>query len=321
MQTLEIVSPCYNDFESLKELLVQIDACLEEKKLDLDVRYLIIDNGSAVEFADALFAGYQGPNKIRIFRLGINVGYNGAILFGLKKSTADFVAVIDSDLEDPPLALVEMMARLKDSDADYIFGKRVKRAVSLRLRLLYFTFYKLLAAVSDNQIPQDAGEFAIYSRKVVDRLKLFNPQDNFVRGLRVIVSLNYLEFPYSRQKRFKGETKFKFFHSVDLAIDGFLFNTKKPLRAFTVFGTVLFFISGFLLLLNSVSKILNGTFALNIPYVLPEGLTQTSVILYLLLLSLFVMLCIIGEYVLKIFIITRQRPAYFIEAVYEHDPK
>lgn len=316
---IDLVIPCFNDARSLAELIRQTDQLLKENYYFINkLNYLIIDNGSHVPVAlDIAEIPSSTRRKITIYRLGVNVGYGGAILFGIKQSTADLCGVIDSDLEDPPRDFFKMIQLLIDENVDCVYGVRVRRDTSLRLKFLYSIFYRIYNVISDNRIHKNAGEFAIYNKKIIKRISAYNLNDSFVRGVRTLVGGRQIPYYYSRQKRYLGVTKFKFYTSFDLAIDGFLFNSKKPLRFVTFTGIVIYAITGLLLFVNIALKIINTIFNENFKYVLPEGLTQTSIIIYVLFLSIFTVVAILGEYVLKILKNTQMRPPYFLDKIDE----
>jgi dolichol-phosphate mannosyltransferase len=316
---VDIVIPCFNDARSLVELIRQTDQLLNENDYYINrLNYLVIDNASDVPIIlDISAIPSSARRKITIYRLGVNVGYGGAILFGIKQSTADLCGVIDSDLEDPPRDLLDMAQLLIDTNADCVYGVRIKRDTSLRLKFFYSIFYRIYSKISDNKIHKNAGEFAIYNNKIVRRIAEYNLNDSFVRGVRTLVGGKQIPYNYSRQKRYLGHTKFKFYTSFDLAIDGFLFNSKKPLRFVTFTGIFIYTATGFLLLINIILKIINTIFDESYKYVLPEGLTQTSIIIYVLLLTIFTVVAILGEYVLKILKNTQMRPPYFLEKIDE----
>lgn len=313
---IDVVIPCYNDVASLNELMTRLQRGAVTIT-DAQLNYIVIDNASTIPVRDQINNSSRGTASIEIYRLAANIGYSGAIAFGLHKSYGDYCLVIDSDLEDPPHIAVEMIKKIVNDRADIVYGVRIKRNTSIRLKFFYNLFYFLFRYISDNKVNKDAGEFAVYSAKSVERIKMFKLHDNFLRGVRTLVGGVSIPHEYVRDKRYTGETRFNFYSSFDLAVNGLLFNTKKPLRFITLIGIIIYGITGIVLFTNLILKVINILFSMQIPYILPAGLTQTSLIIYFMLLVLFLAIILVGEYVMRMHHILLGRPSAIIEEKYD----
>jgi dolichol-phosphate mannosyltransferase len=311
MSTIDIVIPCYNDSRSLIHVLKQLDKLFNQKACAL-----IIDNGSKHPIAQDIKKSFKAQKiKVKVIRLASNVGYESAIYLGLKMSKSKYTAEIDGDNEDPPADLYKMFELLKKNKADCIYGVRIKRETKWYMQFCYKAFYRIYRFLSENKVEIDAGEFAIYTNKIRKRIIQCCDSDYFIRGARSLAAGKQIPYPYKRNKRYDGITKFNFFGAFDLAMDGFLFNTKKPLRFFTFLGATVFAITGLIITTNVVLKLLNNLLNKNFNLILPDGLTQTSLIIFILLMINFIMLIIIGEYTLKTLSNARKRNNFFVERI------
>jgi dolichol-phosphate mannosyltransferase len=167
--------------------------------------------------------------------LSRNFGHQAAVSTGLAEARGSVIAVIDGDLQDPPEA-IPLLVRALESGADAAYGVRRARKEGVFKRMAYAAFYRLLKAVSDIDIPLDAGDFACMTRNVVDAMLEMPERNRFLRGLRAWVGYRQVGVEYERAARFAGQPKYTLRKLFGLAYDGFFSFSRAPIRAMQFLG-------------------------------------------------------------------------------------
>jgi dolichol-phosphate mannosyltransferase len=222
------------------------------------------------------------------------------------------VAILDGDLQDPP-ELIPRMLDLAQSGYEVVYGVRTKRREGPLKRLAYFLFYRLWRWTSEIEVPLDAGDFCVMHSDVVATINGSPERQRFVRGLRAWSGFRQTGFPYAREGRHAGETKFGLRKMVNLALDGLLAYSVFPLRLTLSLGVAI--ISLFLALesVQFVLRILAYAGFEGVHGYLPPGLTQINLLLILMAGITTVCVGIVGEYVGRIYTEVKQRPLYIVK--------
>ena len=232
---VSIVVPCYNEEESVGELLRRIRAvvaCLPTHSCEI----VLVDDGSQDRTWSLIEAAAAMSGDVVGVALTRNHGHQLALSAGLAIAKGNRVLALDADLQDPPELLPRMMA-LMDRGADVVFGLRVARQGETTFkRLTSHWFYRVLNQLTDVSIPIDAGDFRLMNRRVVDILNEMPESQRFVRGLVSWIGLNQVPFPYERDVRFAGELKYPFTAMLRLAVDALTGFSIQPLRVASFFG-------------------------------------------------------------------------------------
>ncbi len=299
---LTVLCPCFRDEDNLEELHRRVTAVCRE--LDVSYELLLVDDGSP----DATWAKIRRiasqDSHVAGIRLSRNFGHQLAVTAGLAKARGERVLIIDSDLQDPPELLPQMM-KLMDQGADNVYGKRIRRkGVPLWKKVAYKSYYRLLTFLAGCDIPEDTGDFRLISRRIVDAVNAMPEQHRFLRGMISWSGHQQIALPYERDARFAGESGYTLTKLFHFAIDGITSFSIKPLRIATLLGIV----TGILTLLFA------GYVALaTILYGQPvAGWSSLMVaILFVGSLQLFV-LGIIGEYLGRLFLESKGRPLFLI---------
>ena len=229
-----------------------------------------------------------------------NFGSQMAFRSGMELSTKASVVLLDGDLQDPP-ELIEAFHKQWVAGFDVVYGRRVKREMVWFQGLMYKAFYRIFAIFSYVQIPHDAGDFSLMSRRVVGWLLTCTERDLFMRGLRAYVGFKQTGVDYLRPERMFGRSTNNFLKNLDWAKKGIFSFSNTPLSILTTLGFALFVISVLMAILVALLKLF-------IPDVAPRGIT-TLLISVLLFgsLNLFA-IGILGEYVAKILTEVKGRP-------------
>lgn len=233
---LSVVVPCFNEEAVLEEFCRRMTlACMA-----LTDRYeiILVDDGSSDRSWDIMGTLADADPRIVGVQLFRNHGHQLAATAGLSLARGDRILLIDADLQDPP-ELLPLMAMRMDEGFDVVYGRRIARAgESTFKRITASLFYRLLNTLSSVPIPEDAGDFRLMSRRVVDILNAMPERHRFIRGMVSWIGGRQTDFPYARDARFAGSTKYPLRKMMSLAIDALTSFSTKPLRAAVWLGLV-----------------------------------------------------------------------------------
>ena len=251
---------------------------------------------------DALQA--QDPN-LSVIHLSRNFGHQPAVSAGLDHARGRAVMVMDGDLQDPP-EVIPQFVRLWREGNDVVYAVRRSGRRMLFKQLGYFTFYRLLKAISEIDIPLDSGDFCLMDRRVVEALRSLPEQARFVRGLRTFVGFRQVGLAYERAAREAGRPKYTLAALIRLAVDGLVSFSSYPLRFGTTYlGIATAACAAVLMVWVLVDALVNHT--------APRGWASVlGVVLFMGSIQL-ISLGIIGEYIRLIFLESKQRPAYIVD--------
>ena len=314
MRSIEIIIPVYNEESSIPSLFVQLRQFSDSKPSDIyDVKFIFINDGSNDKSANLITDEINGGLNATMINLTRNFGHQSAISAGLKYSSSDLVAIIDADLQDPPLLIWDMLYQLNEGD-DIIYGIRCYRKDSLLKRIGCYLFYKLLNLLSSIEIPEQSGDFCLMKKSVVTALSNLPEHLKHHRVLRSWVGFKQKGFYYDRPKRNKGISKYSFLQLYKLATDGLTSASTKPLQ-----------IAQFFIVINAVFSIfLISTLFFQIYTNFFN--TQDSIITILLFTNILISLTsllstvfiyILGAYVSRIYQEVKGRPQYLVESQYQ----
>ncbi|HUM16414.1 MAG TPA: glycosyltransferase family 2 protein [Candidatus Nitrosotalea sp.] len=301
---LSIVVPVFNEERNVPELVNRLRQVLASAGIPFEV--IFVDDGSTDRTAEILAALHGEDDRIKAVHLARNFGHQAAISAGLRAAGGDAVVVMDGDLQDSPETLPVFLERWQ-AGYDVVYAVREHRTESWPKRLGYRVFYRLLARISQIDIPLDSGDFSLMSRSVVDVLNAMPERTRFVRGMRSWAGFRQIGVPHRRGPRFAGEAKYTYRRLVRLAVDGFLSFSYRPLQLASLFGVVVSTLALALAIGLVVLKLTHG-----IPLV-----GWTSLMVAVLFMGGVQLICvgILGEYVGRIYEESRGRPPYLVARV------
>jgi glycosyltransferase involved in cell wall biosynthesis len=305
--TLSVVVPLYNEQESIPALGDRLLSVLGRSGLNYEV--LFVDDASRDATPDLLDALHQRNDRTIIIRLSRNFGHQAAVCAGLEHARGRAVVVMDGDLQDPPELIAEML-KLWLAGNDVVDAIRRRRREGLAKRLCYHAFYRILAFVSDLDIPLDSGDFCLMDRRVVDALNRLPEKCRFVRGLRGFLGFRQTGLAYDRPGREAGRPKYTFRKLTGLAVDGLVSFSSYPLRLVTYVG-----------LATAGTAVALAVWVLNDAihhHTAPRGWASTLVVVLFMGAIQLLSLGIIGEYIRLIFLETKQRPTFVIDTLKQH---
>jgi dolichol-phosphate mannosyltransferase len=221
--------------------------------------------------------------------------------------SGDVTVVMDGDLQDPPEAIPLLLEKFQ-MGYDVVYVRHVGRKESWWLRICYYAFYRLITMLSGFQLPLDAGDFGLMSRRVVDELRRMPEHHRYLRGMRSWVGFRQTGLPLERAERQGGESKYSFLKLLTLAADGIFSFSIVPLRLAAVLGGVAVFVTSAF-----------SVWALFAKFVLhesPRGFTSLILaVTFLAGVQLFFM-GVIGEYVGRLYEASKGRPHYIVSQLF-----
>jgi polyisoprenyl-phosphate glycosyltransferase len=234
---LSLVIPVFNEAETLPEL----DRRLRELLGGLagvgpEWEVVFINDGSSDSSAELLAGMAASELRYKVIEFSRNFGHQIAITAGLDRAEGEHVVVMDADLQDPPEVVQQMLDRAREG-YNVVYGVRTRRrAETIFKRGTAAFFYRFIRAMTQVDIPRDAGDFRLMSRSVVLTLRALREQHRFVRGMVAWVGFRQTAVYYDRDARFAGETKYPLRKMLRFAIDGITSFSVLPLRLATWLG-------------------------------------------------------------------------------------
>lgn len=306
---VSIIIPAYNEEEVIVDMVNEVTSAL--KNIEEDIEVVCVNDGSADRTLDILREMAERDSRIKVIDLSRNFGHQIAVTAGVDHCNGDCAVIIDADLQDPPTLIPAMLDKWKEN-YHVVYAKRKKRKGEPWLRLIMINlFYRLLKSITKFDIPLDTGDFRLIDRKVIDALKNMPERFRYIRGMVSWVGFNQTGVEYERQERKAGESKYPFSKLLTLALDGIVGFSFFPLRIAAWFG---FIISGFAFLYAIF--ILYKAIFLDAAV---QGWSSMMVVILFLGGIILVMLGVIGEYLGRTNIESKNRPPYFVKETIEKD--
>jgi dolichol-phosphate mannosyltransferase len=306
---LSVVAPCYNEQDVLPEFLRRVGTVIDAVGGTSEV--VLVDDGSHDRTWEVMTEAAARDPRIVAVRLMRNHGHQLALTAGPSICRGERILIIDADLQDPPELLPDMMALMDGVDgkggADVVYGQRRQRdGESLFKRATAAAFYRLIGRLTDVEIPLDAGDFRLITRRVLDLLTAMPERHRFVRGMVAWIGGKQVPLPYDRKARVAGESKYPLSKMVRFAADAITAFSVVPLMASMTIGWVMAAIGfGFF-----VYSIVGWTFGHTLP-----GWTSLMAAVGLLGGMQFLMLGIIGAYLGRLYDQSKGRPLFMIRDI------
>ncbi|MFA5797286.1 MAG: glycosyltransferase family 2 protein [Candidatus Woesearchaeota archaeon] len=304
--TLDIIIPIYNEQQCIPELMKRLLA-LKRKMKTVEIGFVFINDGSKDKSLPMLYSYADKYKGITVINFSRNFGHQLAVTAGVDHTTADYVVIIDADLQDPPEIIADMYAKAK-AGYDIVYGQRiVRKGETVFKKATAALFYRLINMLCDVEIPVDTGDFRLITKKVVDTLKSMREKHRFIRGMVPWVGFKSYPYQYHRDIRYAGETKYPLRKMLRLAKDAVFSFSDKPLRLATYIGFITLIIGILSLIVLLYLRFFTASYISGI----------TAVITALVILSgvqIFIM-GIMGEYIGRIFEESKKRPLYVVEHI------
>ncbi|WP_435357584.1 glycosyltransferase family 2 protein [Emticicia sp. SJ17W-69] len=311
---ISIVIPIYNEEENLQNLYTRLTNAAPSWNEDYEI--VLIDDGSRDSSLTMMRVMAEKDAHVRVIKLSRNFGHQPAISAGIQEAKGDAIIIMDGDLQDPPEELYRFLDKWREG-YEVVYAVRTKRKEGFFKKMAYSSFYRIMAAISDIEIPLDSGDFCVMDRKVVNVLVHDMPEQiRFIRGMRAYAGFKQIGVTYERAERAAGEVKYTFKKLVQLALDGLFGFSSFPLRLSTYLGITIAIPS----LIVGIFFLVHRLFGFKVFGHTPEetpGLASLAVGMFFLGGVMLTMLGIIGEYISRIYIEVKKRPFFVIDEVIE----
>jgi glycosyltransferase involved in cell wall biosynthesis len=307
--SVSVAIPLFNEEEGLPELYRRLRDVLADLP-GQGHEIVFVDDGSSDGTFEILESLAEIDPQVRAVRLSRNFGHQAALTAALDQVSGDVVVLMDGDLQDAPETIPLFLAKYAQG-YDVVYAVRQKRKEGLLKRFCYAAFYRVIRRLSDIELPADAGDFSLLSRRVVNELRQSPERHRYLRGLRSWVGFRQIGVPVERDARFAGDSKYSLRKLISLACDGIFSFSVAPLRVATSIGAVA--------VLGSAAFAAYATFVHLFLNRSPAGFTALVVALTFLagVQLLFLGLC--GEYIGRIYEQVKQRPQYVVDRIVATD--
>ncbi len=304
MKKIDIVVPCYNEEEVLKVFYKETSLVVD--KIDgYEFNFIFIDDGSRDNTLHEMKELAKLHTNVGYVSFSRNFGKEAGMLAGLKYSSGDYVIIMDADLQHPPAMIPDMLKGIEEG-YDCAAARRTSRKGEAPIRsFLSNAFYKLSNKLTNNKLPQDAVDYRIMTRQMVDSILTLTEVERFSRGIFNWVGYDTKWYPYENVERTLGQTKWSFAALMKYAIDGITSFSVKPLRMVSGLG---FFISVVAFLYIIITLIQTLVFGIDVP-----GYVTTLCAVLFLGGIIELSIGILGEYIAHIYLEAKDRPVFIVK--------
>lgn len=304
---VSIVAPFFNEEESVELFYGAI--CTVFEHADFAFEMVCVDDGSTDETLNRLVALVERDPRIRVVELSRNFGKESALTAGIDAARGDAIVPIDADLQDPP-QLILLMINEWQGGADVVLARRTDRSAdSFMKRKSAEMFYRFYNTFSNVKIPSNVGDFRLMDRAAVDALKQLPERQRFMKGLFAWVGFRTVMLDYTRNPRAAGLTKFSGWKLWNFALEGLTSFSSLPLKVWSYLGAI-----GAILTFVYAAFIILRTLIHGVD--IPGYASILVAILFFGSLQL-ISVGVLGEYMGRIYMETKQRPLYLVRREYE----
>ncbi len=304
MKKLSVVVPCYNEEEALP---LFYEAFIKETKgMNVEFEFVFVDDGSRDGTVREFEKLHERDERVHYLTFSRNFGKESAMFAGMEAATGDYVVIMDADLQDPPALLPEMLSAIENDGYDCVASRRVTRKGEPPIRSFFArAFYKLINKISKTEIVDGARDFRLMTRQMVDAILQLREVSRFSKGLFSWVGFKTKWLEYENIERVAGETKWSFWKLLLYSIDGIIAFSTAPLAIASIAGVLFCLLAFGMLLFFFFKTILFGDPVAGFP----------ATICIILLLGGIQLFCIgiLGQYLSKTYLETKQRPIYIVK--------
>lgn len=308
---ISITIPVLNEEGNLQALYARLTALAEKMREKCDLEFVFSDNHSDDNTWNILSEISRLDKRVKAIRFSKNVGFQRSIIANYMHTSGDAVMQIDADLQDPP-EMLEQFFDLWQQGYEVVYGVRKKRQEGSLLNWFRRFGYWVIDKVSEHPIPRDVGDFRLVDRKVINALLKMKTSSPYLRGMIAGLGFRQTGINYSRDARTAGESKFNVSRLIRLGLTAVFNHSVVPLRAAS-------FIGGIILGASLVGALYYFVLRLFHPE-LPQGMASIHIlVLFGIGLNSF-LLGIIGEYLLRIYLVLREEPVAIVGQVLNFEP-
>ncbi|MGI9876395.1 glycosyltransferase [Vibrio chagasii] len=302
---LSIIVPFYNEQEVLEEFHSRLTKVLDSLPITSEIVY--VDDGSKDNSLDVVSSFTSINSSISVIGLSRNFGKESAMSAGLEHCRGQAVILLDADLQDPPELIPQMIAKWREGYDVINMQRRQRDGETWFKKFSAASFYKVMNAAAKIDVPENVGDFRLLSREVVDHINQLPERNRYMKGIFSWPGFRQATIQFNRDARFCGETKWNYLKLIGLAMDGITSFSIRPLRIATAVGGLVAlsaFIYGMVIVFKTMmfGEPITGYPSMMVVQLALGGIQLLSIGL-------------MGEYIGRIFIETKNRPLYLIQSV------
>ncbi len=303
MKKISIIIPCYNEEEAIPYFYEEIEKIT--KKIKAKFEYIFVDDGSQDNTLKIIKTLAKKDKKIRYISFSRNFGKEASMLAGLEHATGDYVTTMDADLQDPPELLIEMFNTLENEEYDICGAVSISRNGYSFIRK-HFTnlFYKIISKVSKTEMINGARDFRLMKRYVVEAIISMREYNRYSKGLFSFVGFKTKWIEFENKNRVAGKTKWSLWKLFIYAVEGIISFSTAPLIFSALLGLFFCIISFIMIIFIIIRTLMFGDPVAGWP-------SLVCIIFFLSGIQLFA-IGIIGQYLAKTYLETKNRPIYII---------
>ena len=304
---ISIIIPFFNEEESIEKFLKKLNKTTLTLK-NYVFEYIFIDDGSTDKTLNKLISITKNEPNIRIIELSRNFGKEAALTAGIDLADSEAAILMDSDLEHPP-ELIEDMISLWKEGFDIVLAQREDRSDETFIKKqLANSFYKIFNKLSSTKIPPNVGDFRLMNKASIEAVRSMTERQRFMKGILSWVGFKCTTIKFKVETRKEGKTKFSLSKLWKLAIEGIISFSNIPLKIWSYLGFIAMLISFFFIIVIIFRTLFFGVITAGYPSLM-------VVIIFFGGLQLF-SIGILGEYLGRIYLETKERPIYIIRKEY-----
>lgn len=302
MKSVDIVVPCYNEEEVLPEFIRVTNEVIATLP-DYRFRYILVNDGSKDNTLLTMIKLSDEFENVKYISFSRNFGKEAAMYAGLEHTCADLVIVMDADLQHPPAMFPQMLKEIEEGhDCCALYREEKKRKDGLLRRGFSKLFFKMQNRMSSVKMPYGAVDYRVMSRQMVDAILSMSEVQRFSKGIFCWVGFDTKWIPYENVERTIGTSSWSFWGLFRYAIDGITSFSVSPLKFIFILGVIMFIVSGLGMLYIAIKAIVTGEIG--------SGYATTICVMLLIGGIIELSIGVIGEYLGRVYIETKQRPIY-----------
>lgn len=305
MKKISIIIPCYNEEQAIPYFYEEITKI--SKTINYDFEYIFVNDGSKDKTIEVIKKYSKKDKNVKYIHFSRNFGKEAAMYAGLEKSTGDYVAIMDADLQDPPSLLPEMLNFLENNEEyDCVGTRRVTRKGEPPIRSFFARmFYKIINKISKIEMVDGARDYRLMTRQMINSILELKEYNRYSKGLFQFVGYQTKWLEYENIERVAGETKWSFWKLFIYALEGIIAFSTAPLAISSIAGILFCFISFIMIIFIIIKTLIYGDPTSGWP-------SLVCIIFFVSGIQLFC-LGIIGQYLSKTYLETKNRPIYIIK--------
>lgn len=253
MEKISVVIPCYNEEETVALFYNEMERVRRAELANVEFEYIYVDDGSSDKTIELIKNLRTDDKKVRYISFSRNFGKEAAIMAGLNAAVGDYVAVMDSDLQDPPFMLPEMYRAIKEEGFDQVGTRRVTRKGEPPLRTFFArAFYKIINRLSNVEMTDGARDFRLMKRCVVNAILSLPEKNRYSKGIFSYVGFKTKWLPFENVERAAGTSKWSFSALFEYAVSGIASFSTVPLL-FPFFMGLIFYVLSIAFLISAIA--------------------------------------------------------------------